>query len=199
MKEVNRDIIKQLRVNDRITAKEVRLVGDKGEQLGIMPVIQARETARKQNLDLVEVASTAVPPVCRLLDYGKYKYQQTKKEREARKSQKTSELREVRMRPKIGTHDFEAKARTAKKLLAEGDKVKVTILFRGRENAHPELGWRLLQRMADTLKEEASMERHPVLEGRRMNIILAPVSQKIKSKEKEEAKEEKQNAEAQDT
>ena len=197
MKEVNRDIIKQLRVNDRITAKEVRLVGDKGEQLGIMPVIQARETARKQNLDLVEVASTAVPPVCRLLDYGKYKYQQTKKEREARKSQKTSELREVRMRPKIGTHDFEAKARTAKKLLAEGDKVKVTILFRGRENTHPELGWKLLQRMTDTLNEEASQERQPIIEGRRMNIILAPTSQKGKTREKEEVREETQNAEAQ--
>jgi len=198
-KEVIRDIIKQLRVNDRIMAKEVRLVGDKGEQLGIMPVIQAREAARKQNLDLVEVAPTAVPPVCRLLDYGKYKYEQTKKEREARKSQKTSELREVRMRPKIGTHDFDAKARTAKKLLAEGDKVKVTILFRGRENTHPELGWRLLRRMTDTLNEEASMERQPVIEGRRMNIILAPVPQKSKPKEKEEAREETQNAEAQDT
>ena len=163
-----------------------------------MPLVQARETARKHNLDLVEVAPAAAPPVCRLLDYGKYKYQQTKKEREARKSQKTVELREVRMRPKIGTHDFEAKARTAKKLLGEGDKVKVTIMFRGRETIHPELGWKLLQRMSETLGEEAILDRQAVMQGRRMDIILAPASQKSKPKEKEEVKEE-QNAEVEDT
>ena len=187
LEEVKRDIIKQLRVNDRIIAREVRLVGDKGEQLGIMPLIQARETARKQGLDLVEVAPTATPPVCRLLDYGKYKYQQAKKEHEAKKSQKISLLRQIRMRPKIGIHDFEAKARTARKLLAGGDKVKVTILFRGREITHPELGLRLLQRMAESLGEVASTERQPMREGRQMNIILTPAS--IKAKEKEEEKE----------
>jgi len=129
-----------------------------------------------------------VPPVCRLIDYGKYKYQQAKKEQEARKSQKTSLLREVRLRPKIGIHDFEAKIRSARKLLGGGDKVKVTILFRGREITHPELGWRLLQRVADSLSEIASIERRPVLEGKRMNIILMPTATQ-KPKTKEEIKE----------
>jgi translation initiation factor IF-3 len=164
-------------------------VGEKGEQLGIMPLAQAREVARKHNLDLVEVAPTAEPPVCRLLDYGKYKYEQGKKERGARKSQKVSLLREVRMRPKIGDHDFEAKARTVRKLLGEGDKVKVTMLFRGREILHPELGWRLLKRMAGTVEEIASIEREPAMEGRRMTIILSPsASQKAKVKETQNAK-----------
>ena len=141
-----------------------------------MPLDQAREVARNRNLDLVEVAATAVPPVCRLLDYGKYKYEQAKKEREARKSQKIALLREVRLRPKIGDHDFEAKARLARKLLDGGDKVKVTVLFRGREITHPKIGLRLLQRMAESLKEVASVEEQPLMDGRRMNVILSPVA-----------------------
>ena len=160
------------------------MVGEKGEQLGIMPLLQAREVARNHNLDLVEVAATAVPPVCRLLDYGKYKYEQSKKEREARRSQRVALLREVRLRPKIGDHDFEAKARSVKKLLGGGDKVKVTVMFRGREITHPEIGWRLLQRMSESLSEVASVERQPVIDGKRMIIILSPiVTQKIKVKE----------------
>jgi len=151
-----------------------------------MPLAQAREMARRQNLDLVEVAATAVPPVCRLLDYGKYKYEQAKKEREARKSQRVVLLREVRMRPRIDDHDFEAKTRTAKKLLGEGDKVKVTVMFRGREIVHPELGLRLLQRMAASLEEAASVDRQPSLDGKRMIMILSPLSgQKAKVKEEE--------------
>ncbi len=173
---VNRNIIKELRVNERIRGREVRLVGDKGEQLGIMPLYQAREVAKKHNLDLVEVASTATPPVCRLMDYGKYKYLQTKKEREARKGQKLSLLREVRLRPKIGEHDFEAKARSARKLLTGGDKVKVTIMFRGRERTHPELGMRLLERMSQSLQEIASIEKQPTREGARLHLILAPTT-----------------------
>jgi len=184
LEEVNKDIIKKLRVNERIKAREVRLVGEKGEQLGIMPLYQALEIARKQNFDLVEVAPNAVPPVCRLLDYGKYKYEQAKKEREARKSQKISLLREVRLRPKIGDHDFEAKARLVRKLLTGGDKVKVSILFRGREVTHPEIGWRLLQRMAESVKEAASVDGQPLMERSRMFIILSPVvAQKTKIKE----------------
>ena len=172
-----------------IRAREVRLVGEKGEQLGIMPLSQAQETARKHNLDLVEVAPTATPPVCRILDYGKYKYEQAKKEQEIkRKSQKVSLLREIRLRPKIGDHDFDAKARSARKLLADGAKVKVTIMFRGREVTHPELGWKLLQRMTETLNEAASLARQPVMEGKRMNIILAPATMS-KSKPKGEMKE----------
>ncbi|MFC1912958.1 translation initiation factor IF-3 [Chloroflexota bacterium] len=167
-------MIKKLRVNAAIRAGEVRLVGEKGEQLGVMSKLQAMEMARKQNLDLVEVAATAVPPVCRLLDYGKYKYEQAKKERQAKKGQKISVLREIRVRPKIGEHDFQAKRRTAEKLLAEGNKVKTTVLFRGREITHPDIGWKLLQKMAESLKETSSIEGKPSMEGKRMSIILLP-------------------------
>jgi translation initiation factor IF-3 len=141
-------------------------------------------------LDLVEVAPMAVPPVCRLMDYGKFKYQQTRKERETKKTQKLSLLREVRLRPKIGDHDFEAKARAAKRLLEGGDKVKLTIMFRGRENAHPELGLRLLEKMSDSLKEIASIERQPIKEGARLHLILVPQPSAVKTKVKEEEKQE---------
>ncbi|MCL2706711.1 MAG: translation initiation factor IF-3 [Dehalococcoidia bacterium] len=182
--EVVTSIIKELRVNQMIRGREVRLVGDKGEQLGVMPLYQARETAEKSGLDLVEVAPTAVPPVCRLMDYGKYKYVQTKKEREARKSQKVVLLREIRLRPKIGEHDFDAKARTAYKLLEDGDRVKVTIMFRGRENTHPELGIKLIQRMTETLKDVSSVEKEPTREGARLHAILTPlVAKAVKSRE----------------
>ena len=164
-------------------------MGEKGEQLGIMPLDQARDIGRNRNLDLVEVAPTAEPPVCRLLDYGKYKYEQAKKEREARKSQRIVLLREVRIRPKIGNHDFEAKAKSATKLLDGGDKVKVSVLFRGREITHPELGWRLLQRMAESLKEAGDVEGQPMMVGRRMNVVLSPVAAQKAKKVKEEAKE----------
>ena len=134
------------------------------------------------------MAPTAVPPVCRLIDYGKFKYEQARKEREARKSQKISLLREIRLRPKIGDHDFEAKARSARKLLDGGDKVKVTVMFRGREFTHPEIGWRLLQRMADVLKEVASVDGQPLMVGRRMNVILLPMAAQKTKKIKEVAK-----------
>ncbi|MFC1965394.1 translation initiation factor IF-3 [Chloroflexota bacterium] len=189
MKEVNRDIVKKLRVNEDIRAKEVRLVGEKGEQLGVMPLYQAREVAKNYTLDLVEVAETAVPPVCRLLDYGKYKYEQAKKEREARRSQKIALLRQVRLRPKIGDHDFEAKARLAKKLLGGGDKVKVTVMFRGRESTHPEIGWKLLQRMAELLKEVAGVEGQPGHDRRSMSVVLAPVATQKPKKIEEAIKE----------
>ena len=154
-----------------------------------MPLQQAREVAKNHNLDLVEVAPTAVPPVCRLLDYGKYKYEQAKKEREARKSQKISVVREVRLRPKIGDHDFESKARLARKLLDGGDKVKVTVLFRGREITHPEIAWRLLQRMAEALQEVAAVEGQPAMVGRRLNVVLSPLAAQKTKKVKEAIKE----------
>jgi len=153
-------------------------VGEKGEQLGIMPRNQALETARRHGFDLVEVAPTAVPPVCRLLDYGKYKYEQTKKERELKKSQKVSLLREVRLRPNIDDHDFEAKVRLVRKLLEEGDRVKVAIRFRGREITHPQLGWKLLQRVVELLPGVAAVARQPVIEERNMTVILAPLAPK---------------------
>jgi translation initiation factor IF-3 len=179
LEEVNRDITKRLRVNREIRAEEIRLVGKKGEQLGIMSVPQALEIAKKDDLDLVEVAPIAVPPVCRLLDYGKYKYEQARKERELRKSQKVSLLREVRLRPKIGNHDFEAKARS--------------VMFRGREITHPEIGLRLLQRMVESQKETASIDRQPSMVARRMTLILSPLTGQ-KTTVKEETKKESKNA-----
>jgi translation initiation factor IF-3 len=144
--------------------------------LGVMPLQQAQEVAERHNLDLVEVAPTAVPPVCRLMDYGKYKYEQAKKERESKKSQRVSVLREIRFRPRIDNHDFEAKGRSARKLLDEGDKVKITVMFRGREIVHPEIGLKLLNRMVDLIKDIAFIERQPLLYGKRMIMILAPLS-----------------------
>jgi translation initiation factor IF-3 len=157
-----------------------------------MPLDQAREFAKNKNLDLVEVAATANPPVCRLLDYGKFKYEQAKKDREAKKGQKIVEVREVRLRPKIGDHDFDAKAKIARKLMTAGDKVKVTIMFRGREITHPELAWKLLQRMAEAMKDIAAVEGQPVMEGRRMHVILAPLSTIPKPKAEKETKPEKE-------
>ncbi len=167
----------------------MRLVGEKGEQLGVMPVEQAQEMAKKANLDLVEVAPTAAPPVCRLLDYGKYKYEQAKKERESRKGQKIVLLREVRLRPKIGIHDFEAKSRLARKLLGEGDKVKITIMFRGREITHPELGRKLLQRMSDSLKDASTIDGQLSMDERRMHLVLTPIAVQKAKKVTAEVKE----------
>jgi translation initiation factor IF-3 len=157
---------------------------------------QALETARKRGFDLVEVAPTAAPPVCRLLDYGKYKYEQAKKERELKKSQRISLLREVRFRPNIDDHDFDAKIRTIKKLLDEGDKVKVTVRFRGREITHPELGWKLLQRVSEVLQGLVAIARQPLIEGRSMTVILAPMGQKGAPAKIEEGVKESQSAEA---
>jgi translation initiation factor IF-3 len=161
-----------------------------------MPRQQALETARKRGFDLVEVAPTAAPPVCRLLDYGKYKYEQAKKERELKKSQRISLLREVRFRPNIDDHDFEAKVRTIKKLLDEGDKVKVTVRFRGREITHPELGWKLLQRVSEALQGAAAIARQPIIEGRSMTVILAPMGQRSQQAKAGEGVKESQSAEA---
>lgn len=135
--------------------------------------------ARDRNTDVVEVAPTAVPSVCRLMDYGKYKYQQIKKERQARRSQRATEVREIRLRPKISPHDVEGKIRLILRLLGEDNKVKVYIIFRGRELTHPELGWKVLQGIMDALKDKAILERSPSMEGRnRMSIVLAPLPAK---------------------
>lgn len=142
-----------------------------------MAVPKALELARERGYDLVEVSPTSTPPVCRLLDYGKFKYEQTKKEREARKKQKSVYLREVRLRPKISEHDIEFKIRIIKKLLEEGDRVKVRVLFRGREITHPELGRQLLERAAKELAGIATIEKAPAMEVRSMNIILAPAKE----------------------
>ena len=143
----------------------------------MVPIAEALRIARERNLDLVEVAPTAVPPVCRIMDYGKYKYEQTKKEREARKHQKVSLLKEVRLTPKIDEHDLDFKSRAAKRFLESGDKVKVTVRFKGRELAHPQIGRQVLEAMAEKLKGVATVERVPVIEGRTMTMILSPAHQ----------------------
>lgn len=155
----------------------MRLISETGEQLGVLPTAKALETARERGYDLVEVAAQVDPPVCRLLDYGRFKYEQTKKEHEARKRQKSVFLREVRFRPKIGKHDIEFKMRTIRKLLGEGDKVKVSVLFRGREITHPELGKELLDNVATELGEVATVEKAPEMDARRMIMILTPARQ----------------------
>ena len=168
------NIVKQYRVNQRIIAREVRLIGESGEQLGDMPVAKALEMAREREYDLVEVSPTSVPPVCRLVDYGKFRYEQAKKERESRKKQKSVYLREVRFRPKIGKHDVEFKLRIVKKLLDEGDKVRVKVLFRGREVTHPEVGRALLEMVAKELEGIGIVEKAPSMDIRTMDMILAP-------------------------
>ena len=152
------------------------MVAEDGTQLGVMPTRDALALAREEELDLVEVAPNSVPPVCRLLDYGKFRYLQSTKEREMRKGQKAHGMREVRFRPKIGQHDIDFKARLVKRLLGEGNKVKVSVMFRGREIAHPELAVNLLRRVHDGLKDDSKLEQAPNLEGRFMSIILAPAT-----------------------
>ena len=158
------------------------IIDDEGHKLGVTPINQALEMARERGLDLVEVAPNANPPVCRVLDYGKFKYEQAKKEREAHKHQKQATLREVRFKPKIGTHDIDFKTKVVKKLLEGGDKVKVSVMFRGREITHPEIGRELLLRISGNLKDFAVVERQPSMEGRFMNMYLAPVPQKTPPK-----------------
>ena len=150
---------------------------DESEQQGVMPTQQAMEIAEKRGLDLVEVAPTASPPVCRLMDYGRFRYEATRKEREARRANKTrtsNELREVRMKTRIGAHDRSAKTRMVKRLLGEGSKVKVTVMFRGREIDHPELGMALLRMVAEDLVDDARLERPPTFERRWLSMVLTP-------------------------
>jgi len=167
-------ISKPLRVNERIRVKEVRVISPDGTQLGIMPVQEALQTAYSMGLDLVEVAPDAKPPVCRIIDYGKYRYEQSKKAREARKKQATIEIKEIKLRPKTDEHDFAFKARHAEEFLKDGDKVKVTMVFRGRELAHMDLGKGLLDKFANILKEVGVVEQPPKTEGRTMVMLLAP-------------------------
>ncbi|MGI6451570.1 MAG: translation initiation factor IF-3 [Desulfitobacteriia bacterium] len=169
---------KDLRINEEIRAREVRLVSEEGEQLGIVTLKEAMSIAAEKAMDLVEIAPTAKPPVCKLMDYGKYKYEQAKRDKEARKKQKVVEIKEVKLRPNIETHDFETKARNAQRFLKDGDKVKVTIMFRGREITHPDQGKQLCLRLAELLGEEAVIEREPKVEGRNMVMILAPTTNK---------------------
>jgi translation initiation factor IF-3 len=163
-----------MRINEEIRVKEVRLLSAEGEQLGIVLAKDAQRMALEKELDLVEIAPNAKPPVCRIMDFGKFKYEQSKREKEARKKQKIISVKEVKIRPNIEDHDLAVKTKNAVKFLQEGDKVKVTLMFRGRELAHAELGRQLLARVADMTKDIASIERHAKVEGRNMIMILTP-------------------------
>ena len=166
------------RVNDKITAEKVLVIDDEGEKRGEMSVAAALDLAAEAGLDLVEVSPTAKPPVCKLLDYGKFKYQAQKKANEARKKQKVIEVKEVKFRPNTDKHDYEVKMRNVFKFLENGDKVKVTLRFRGREMAHQNLGRDLLERVAEDTKEIGRIENFPKMEGRQMIMMIGPLPNK---------------------
>ncbi len=161
-------------MNDQIRVREVRLVGPEGEQVGIVPIAEALRLAQDTDLDLVEVAPTARPPVCKLMDYGKFKYESAQKAREARRNQSLTVIKEMKLRPKIDPHDYATKKGHVVRFLKAGDKVKVTIMFRGREQSRPELGFRLLKRLADEVADLGLVESAPRQDGRNMIMVIAP-------------------------
>jgi translation initiation factor IF-3 len=163
-------------VNEKIRAPEVRVIGHDGQQLGIIPIRKALELAAMEHLDLVEVAPNAAPPVCKVMDYGKFKYQQNKRSQEAKKKQTVIQVKEVKIRPKTDEHDLQVKIRHIKRFLAQKDKAKVTILFRGREIAYADQGMRVLERIREELKDEILIEQQPKMEGRNLIMIVAPKS-----------------------
>ena len=180
----------ELRINDRIRVPEVRLVGPNGETVGIVPTDQALKLAQEADLDLVEIAPQGRPPVCKLMDYGKFKYENAQKAREARRNQTNTVIKEMKLRPKIDQHDYETKKGHVVRFLRQGDKVKITIMFRGREQHRPELGYRLLQRLAEDVTELGFVESSPKQDGRNMIMVLGP--HKKKSEAKAEVKAEKE-------
>ena len=167
--------IPRVRVNHQIRAREIRVIDEEGEQLGVMSPDEARPMADAKGLDLVEVAPTARPPVCRIMDYGKYLYEQSKKAHDAKKHQKTIQVKEVKFRPKIDTHDYEFKRNHATRFLKAQNKVKATVMFRGREVTHPEIGRQILEKLREDLSDISTVERSARLEGYTMTMILAPL------------------------
>ena len=174
----------QPRINERIRVPEVRVIDEQGQQVGVLPTADAIAMARERDVDLVEVSGQASPPVARLMDFGRFKYEQSKKESEARKHQAKTRLREVRMKPKIDVHDIDFKTRTVEKLLRQGDKVKVTVMFRGREITHPQIGKNLLDRIFGNLEDVATKEKDAALEGRHMSMILIPDKRGIAARDR---------------
>ncbi len=170
--------ISEPRINDRIRVPEVRLVGPNGEQVGIVRVEDALRLAQESDLDLVEVAPDAKPPVCRVLDYSKYKYEQEQKAKAAKRHQKQVNVREIKLRPKIADNDYETKKNHVVRFLTGDDRVKVTIMFRGREQSHPERGVNLLMRLAEDVADLGTIEQRPIQDGRNMTMLLAPVAKK---------------------
>ncbi len=163
-----------MRVNEQIIAREVRLIDDTGENVGVVSMAEALQRAEDAGLDLVEISPGATPPVCKILDYGRFKYADQKKKAEARKKQKTIDIKEIKMRPNIDQHDYDVKMRSIQRFIAEGDKVKVTMRFRGREMVHQDLGLKVLDRVRDELEDVAKIEQFPRVEGRQMIMIMAP-------------------------
>ena len=161
-------------INEQIRDREVRVIGEEGQQLGVMPPKEAMKLAKEANVDLVKIAPSANPPVCKLVNYGKYRYEQQKRDKEAKKKQKVFQLKEVKLRPNIEDHDFYVKLKNAQRFLADGNKVKVTIMFRGREMTHPELGGEVLERFAKELGDSIVREKPPKLEGRNMTMVVGP-------------------------
>ncbi len=166
--------IKECSINEEIKAKEVRLIDVDGSQLGVMSIKDAMSKAEERNLDLVEISPQAVPPVCKIMDYGKYRFEQSKREKETKKNQKIVNIKEVKMSPSIDVHDFNTKVNQASKFLKAGDKVKITVKFRGRELHHTSLGQELLERVAVALREVGNVEKQAKLEGRNMAMVVAP-------------------------
>lgn len=179
------------RLNGEISVRECRLIGYDGSQLGIYPTLQARRIAEDQGLDLVEIAPNAQPPVCRIMDYGKYKYDQAIKAKQARKNQSKIETKEMKFRPKIDVGDYTTKKKHVLRFLSEGNKVKITIMFRGREMAHPDQGLSILERLADDLKDVAVIESAPKMEGRNMHMLIAPLPTAVKKKDVKAGKKNK--------
>ena len=175
------------RINERIRVPEVRLVGPGGEQVGIVPIAQALSMARERDLDLVEVAAEARPPVCKLMDYGKFKYEAAQKARESRRNQSNTVIKEMKLRPKIDDHDYETKKGHVVRFLRAGDKVKITIMFRGREQSRPELGVTLLKKLSDDVVADGFVEQVPRQEGRNMHMVLAPTRKKSEARADQEA------------
>lgn len=169
-----------MRINEEIRIREVRVTDANGEQLGIMLTRDALRLAEEQHLDLVEIAPKARPPVCKIMDFGKYRYEQQKREKEARKKQKVIAIKEVKLRPNIEQHDFDVKLKNAQRFIEDGDKVKVTVMFRGRELSHPEIGTAILDKMAKALEGTVAVERTAKLEGKNMTMILSPKAQNAK-------------------
>ena len=170
--------IKEKQINEEITDKEVRLISNDGEQLGIVSAAQAQKLAAEKNLDLVKIAPQAKPPVCKIMDYGKYRFEQSKREKEAKKNQRVIEIKEIRLSPNIDVHDFDTKVGHARKFLSAGNKTKVSIRFRGREMTHTDLGLTIMAQFAEKCADIASVEKPAKLEGRQMLMFLAPKSAK---------------------
>ncbi len=192
-------VISDPRINERIRVSEVRLVGPAGEQVGVVPIDQALRMAREADLDLVEVAPGSVPPVCKIMDYGKFKYEAAQKVREARKNQVNTVLKTVRFGLKIDDHDYNTKVGQVRKFLKAGDKVKVMVVFRGREQSRPEMGVTLLRKLSEEVTEFGSVESNPSIEGRNMVMVIGPLKNKAEAKAEAKKAADKAAAQAEET